>query len=124
MAPQFARRAGGTGRSIAGGVATIGGSLGTRAGGAGRSLLLVSSRWAAFPPVDGCWPGSHAALEAGDELGVGAAAAGEAEFPECCGGPVVVVDGLIHAIGVDLAAAVAVDRCPEVAEQSGQLCLV
>jgi hypothetical protein len=37
---------------------------------------------------------------------------------------VVVVNGLIHGIGVDLAAAVAVDRCPDVAEQSGQLCLV
>ena len=36
----------------------------------------------------------------------------------------VVVDCLIHGVGVDLAAAVAVDRCPDLAEQSGQLRLV
>jgi hypothetical protein len=37
---------------------------------------------------------------------------------------VVVVDRLIHGIGVDLAGAVTVDRCPDVAEQFGQLRLV
>jgi hypothetical protein len=34
---------------------------------------------------------------------------------------VVVVDGLIRGMGVDLAGAVAVDLCPDVAEKSGQL---
>jgi hypothetical protein len=34
------------------------------------------------------------------------------------------VDGLIRGIGIDLAGAVAVGRCPDVAEQSGQLRLV
>jgi len=51
-------------------------------------------------------------------------AAGEAELPEFCGGPVVVVDRLIHGVGVDLAGAVPVDRCPDVTEQFGQLRLV
>jgi hypothetical protein len=37
---------------------------------------------------------------------------------------VVVVDGLIHGVGAGLAAAVAVGRCPDVAEQSGELRLV
>jgi hypothetical protein len=55
---------------------------------------------------------------------VGAPAVGEAELPEFCGGAVVVVDRLIHGRGVDLAGAVAADRCPEVAEQFGQLRLV
>jgi hypothetical protein len=54
----------------------------------------------------------------------GAAAVGEAELPRFCGGPVVVVDGLIHGIGVDLATAVAVDRCADVAEQSAELRVV
>ena len=36
----------------------------------------------------------------------------------------VVVDRLIHGVGVDLSGAVAVDRCPDVAEQFGQLRLV
>jgi len=49
---------------------------------------------------------------------------GEAESPEFCGGPVVVVDRLIHGIGVDLAGAVAVDRRRDVAEQLGQLHLM
>jgi hypothetical protein len=40
------------------------------------------------------------------------------------GGPVVVLDRLIHGVGVDLAGAVAVDRCLDVAEQFGQLRLV
>jgi hypothetical protein len=48
----------------------------------------------------------------------------EAELPEFCGSTVVVVDGLIYGIGVDLAGAVAVERCPDVAEQFGQLRLV
>jgi hypothetical protein len=52
-----------------------------------------------------------------------AAAAGEAGLPEFCGG-LVVVDRLIHGTGVDFAGAVAVDRCPDVAEQFGQLRLV
>jgi hypothetical protein len=51
-------------------------------------------------------------------------AASEAELPEFCGGAVVVVDRLIHGIDVDLAGAVAVDRCRDVAEQFGQLRLV
>jgi hypothetical protein len=84
----------------------------------------VSSRCGAFPPVDGFRVGGHPVEEVGDELGVGAPAAGEAELPEVRGGTVVVVDGLIHGIGVDLAAPVAVDRCPDVAEQLGQLRLV
>ena len=67
---------------------------------------------------------ASAVQEAGDELGVRAAAAGEAELPQFCGGPVVVVDRLIHGIGVDFTGAVAVDRCPDVAEQSGELRLV
>jgi hypothetical protein len=82
---------------------------------------LVSSRCGAFPPVDGFCAGGHAAGEAGDELGVSAAAAGEAELPQFCGGPVVVVDGLIHGIGAGLAGAVAAGRRPDVAEQSGEL---
>jgi hypothetical protein len=49
---------------------------------------------------------------------------GEAELPQFCGGAVVVVDRLIHGIGVDLAGLVAVDRRQDVAEQFGQLCLV
>jgi hypothetical protein len=65
--------------------------------------------------------GGRAAGEAGGELGVGAAAAGAAELPQCCGGPVVAVDGLIHGMGIDLPARC---RCPEVAEQSGELRLV
>jgi hypothetical protein len=85
---------------------------------------LVSSRCGAFPPVDGFCVGGHAVQEVGGELGVGAAAAGEAELPQFCGGPVVVVDGLIHGIGIDLAGAVTVERCPDVAEQSGELRLV
>src|SRR5215471_2407854 len=85
---------------------------------------LVPSGCGAFPPVDGFGVGGHAVEEIGDELGVGAAVASEAELPEFCGGPVVVVDRLIHGIGVDLAGAVAVDRCPDVAEQFGQLRLV
>jgi hypothetical protein len=40
-------------------------------------------------------------------------------FQSSTAGPVVVVDCLIHGMGVDLAGAVAVDRCPEVAEQCG-----
>ena len=84
----------------------------------------MSSRCGAFPPVDGFCVGGHAVQEAGDELGVGAPAAGEAELPQFCGGTVVVVDRLIHRIGVDLASAVAVYHCPDVAEQSGELRLV
>jgi cytochrome P450 len=53
-----------------------------------------------------------------------APAASEAELPESCGGAVVVVDRLIYGIGIDLAGAVAVDRCRDVAEQFGQLRLV
>jgi hypothetical protein len=82
---------------------------------------LVSSRCGAFPPVDGFCVGGHAVEEAGDELGVSAAASGEAELSQFCGGTVVVVDRLIRGIGVDLAGAVAVDLCPDVAKKSGQL---
>ena len=84
----------------------------------------MSSRCGAFPPVDSFRVGGRPVEETSDELGVGAAAAGEAELPEFCGGPVVVVDRLIHGVGVDLAGAVVVDRCPDVAEQFGQLRLV
>jgi hypothetical protein len=73
---------------------------------------LVSWRCGAFPPVDGFCVGRDAVEEAGDELGVSAAAPGEAELPEFCGGTVVVVDRLIRGIGVDLAGAVAVDLYP------------
>jgi hypothetical protein len=66
---------------------------------------LVSSQCGAFPPVDGFCVGGHAIQEAGDELGV-SAASGEAELPELCGGTMVVVDGLIRGVGVDLAGAV------------------
>jgi hypothetical protein len=55
----------------------------------------VSSRCGAFPPVDGFCVGGHAVEEAGDELDVNAAASGEAELPQFCGGTVVVVDRLI-----------------------------
>ena len=79
---------------------------------------LVSSRCGAFPPVDGFCVGGHAVEEVGDELGVSAAASGEAELPQFCGGTVAVVDRLIRGIGVDLAGAVAVDLCPDVAEKS------
>jgi hypothetical protein len=58
---------------------------------------LVSSRCGAVPPVDGFGVGGHAVEEAGDELGVGASATGEAELPEFSGGPVVGVDRLIQA---------------------------
>jgi hypothetical protein len=69
--------------------------------------------------------GGHAVEQAGDEFGVSAAASGEAELPEFCGGgTVVAVDRLIRGIGVDLAGAVAVDLRPDVAEQSGQPRLV
>jgi hypothetical protein len=84
----------------------------------------VSSRCGAVPPVEGVGVGGHAIQQADDELGVGAAAAGEAELPQFCGGPVVVADGLIHGIGAGHAGAAAVDRCPDMAEQSGQLRLV
>ncbi len=84
----------------------------------------MSSRCGAFPPVDGFCVGGHAVEEASDVLGVGAPATGEAELPEFCGGPVVVVDRLIHGIGIDLAGAVAVDRCPNVVEQFCQPRLV
>jgi hypothetical protein len=79
---------------------------------------LVSSRRGAFPSVDGFCLGGHAVEEAGDELDVSAAASGEAELPQFCGGTVVVVDCLIRGVGVDLAGAVAVDLCPDVAEKS------
>ena len=82
---------------------------------------LVSSRCGAFPPVDGFCVGGHAVEEAGDELDVSAAASGDAELPQFCGGAVVVVDRLIRGIGVDRAGAVAVDLGPDVAEKSGQL---
>src|SRR5580700_2042352 len=65
---------------------------------------LVSSRCGAFPPVDGFCVGGHAVEEAGDELDVSAAASGEAELPQFCGGTVV-----------------AVDLCPDVAKKSVQL---
>jgi hypothetical protein len=52
---------------------------------------LVSPWCGAFLPVDGFCVGGHALEEIGGELGVGAAAAAEAELPEFCGGPVVVV---------------------------------
>jgi hypothetical protein len=80
---------------------------------------LVSSRCGAFPPVDGFCVGGHAVEETGDELGVSAAASGEAELPEFCGGTVVVVDRLVCGVGVDLAGAVAVDLCPDVADLTG-----
>jgi hypothetical protein len=82
---------------------------------------LVWPRCDAFPPVDGFCVGGHAIEEAGDELDVSAAASGEAELPQFCGGTVVVVDRLIRGIGVDLAGAVAVDLCRDAAEKSGQL---
>jgi hypothetical protein len=82
---------------------------------------LVSSRCGAFPPVDGFCVGGHAVEEADDELDVSAAASGEAELPQFCGGTVLVVDRLIRGIGVDLAGTVAVDLCPDVAKKSGQL---
>jgi hypothetical protein len=73
-------------------------------------------------PTSRCFcVGGHAVEEAGDELDVSAAASGEAELPQFCGGTVVVVDRLIRGIGIDLAGAVAVDLCPDVAEKSGQL---
>ncbi len=81
----------------------------------------VSSRCGAFPSVDGSCADGHAVEEAGGELDVCAAASGEAELPQFCGGTVVVVDYLIRGIGVDLAGAVAVDLCPYVVEKSGQL---
>jgi hypothetical protein len=77
-----------------------------------------------FPPVDGFGVGGHAVEDAGDELGVAAPAAAEAELLQFPGGAVVVVDRLIYAAGVDLADPVAVDRRCDVAEQSGQLRLV
>jgi hypothetical protein len=64
---------------------------------------LVSSRCGAFPPVDGFCVGGHAVEEVGDELGMSAAASGEAELPEFCGGTVVVVDRLIRGVGAGLA---------------------
>jgi hypothetical protein len=82
---------------------------------------LVSSRCGAFPPVDSFCVGGHAVEEAGDELDVSAAASGEAELPQFCGGTVVVVDRLIRGIGVDLVGAVAVDLCPDAVKKSGQL---
>jgi hypothetical protein len=45
----------------------------------------VAAVWR-VPPVDGFCAGGHAVQEAADELGVGAAAAGEAELPQFCGG--------------------------------------
>jgi hypothetical protein len=64
---------------------------------------LVSPRCGAFPPVDGFCVGGHAVEEVGDELGMSAAASGEAELPEFCGGTVVVVDRLIRGVGAGLA---------------------
>ena len=81
----------------------------------------MSSRCGAFPPVGGFRVGGRAVEEAGDELDVSAAAPGEAELPQFHGGTVVAVDRLIRSIGVDLAGAVAVDLCPDVAKKSGQL---
>jgi len=82
---------------------------------------LGSARRGAFPPVDGFSVSGHAVREAGDELGVSAAASGEAELPEFCGGTVVGVDRLIRGIGADLAGAVAAESRPDMAEKSGQL---
>src|ERR1700746_1613033 len=84
----------------------------------------MSSRCGAAPPVDGFCVGGHAVEQAGDEFGVSAAASGEAELPEFCGGTVVAVDRLIRGLGVDLAGTGAVDLCPDVSEKSGQLRLV
>ncbi len=67
---------------------------------------LAAPRCGAFPPVDGFFAGGHAVEQAGDELGMGATAAGETELPEFCSGTVVVVDRLIDGVGVGLAAAV------------------
>ena len=45
-------------------------------------------------------------------------------FQSFPGGAVVVVDRLIHGMGVDLVGAVAVDRCRDMGEQLGQLRVV
>jgi len=106
-------------------VATVGDSFGANTGTErGTAVILVPTRCGAFPPVDSFRVGGRPVEETSDELGVGAAAAGEAELPEFCGGPVVVVDRHVHGIGVDRAGAVAVDRCRDVAEQLDQLRLV
>ena len=78
----------------------------------------------AFPPVDGFRARGHAVEDAGGELGVRAPAAGEAELPEFAGGAAIVVDRFVNGVGVDLAGAVAIDRCRDVAEQFGQLRLM
>jgi hypothetical protein len=81
---------------------------------------LLSPRCGAFPPVDGFCVGGHAIEEASGEVDV-SAASGEAELPQFRGGTVVVADRLIRGVGVDLAGAVAVDLCPDVAGKSCQL---
>jgi len=81
----------------------------------------MSSLRAAFLPVDRFCVSAHTVEEADDELDVSAAASGEAELPQFCGGTVVMVECLIRSIGVDLAGAVAVDLCPCVAEKPGRL---
>jgi hypothetical protein len=59
-------------------------------------IIGVAVVWR-VPAIDGFCVGGRALEEMGGELGVGAAAAGEGELPEFCGGPVVVVDRLIAA---------------------------
>ena len=50
---------------------------------------LAWSRCGALPPVDSFCVGGHSVEEPGDELGMSAAASGEAELPEFCGGTVI-----------------------------------
>jgi hypothetical protein len=54
------------------------------------------------PPVDTLVLSGHALEHASDHLGMRAATLGKAELPEFLGSAVVLVDGLIEGVGIDL----------------------
>ena len=72
-----------------------------------------------IPTGDDSWGGCHAVEEASDELAQAPAPRAKQGLPEFGVGPVVVVDRLIHGIGVDLVGAVAGRSLPDMS-QNGQ----
>ena len=76
-----------------------------------------------FPPVDGFAVGGHLIEDVSDDLDVCPTAGPPAELPQLVGSSVVVVDGLVDGVGVDLANAVAVDRGRNVLDGSAMECV-
>jgi hypothetical protein len=77
-----------------------------------------------LPPVGGLIVGGLFVDEVGDELELGAAAGGLAEFPQLSCGAVVVVDRLIDGVGVELAGAVTVEHVRDVCDERAEAGLV